>query len=128
MQYYILYNYKSALEAIVSNFSHSSIITLHSLMRVIISVLVLSIESVSDLSPGGENPCLIISTSMLLATVDSTEYHFISNLKDQQINGITIIRNSAIPTKYETIDEVELCLKILSTNCLCSPSLTLIFE
>ena len=88
----------------------------------------LSNEFVSNLSQGGENPCLIISTSMLLATVDSTEYHFISNLKDQQINGITIIRNSAIPTKYETIDEVELCLKILSTNCLCSPSLILIFE
>ena len=65
--------------------------------------------------------------STLLATVDSTEYHFI-NLKDQQINGITYVRNSAIPTKYGTVDEVELCLKILSTNCLCSPSLTLIFE
>jgi len=27
MKYYILYNYKSELEAIVSNFSHSSMIT-----------------------------------------------------------------------------------------------------
>jgi len=26
------------------------------------------------------------------------------------------------------VDKVELCLKILSTNCLCSPSLTLIFS
>jgi len=106
-------------------------ITPHQLLRVIISVLVLSNESVSDLSPGGENPFLIISTSTLLATVDSinsTEYHFIINLKDQQINSITFVRNSAIPTKYETVDEVELCLKILSTNCLCSPSLTLIFS
>jgi len=63
-----------------------------------------------------------------LATVDSMEYHFIINLKDQQINGITFVRNFAIPTKYETVEEVELCLKILSTNCLCSTSLTLIFE
>jgi hypothetical protein len=63
-----------------------------------------------------------------LVTVDSTEYHFIIKLKDRQINGITFVRNSAIPTKYGTVDEVELCLKILSTNCLCSPSLTLIFE
>jgi len=30
--------------------------------------------------------------------------------------------------KNGTVDEVELCLKILSTNCLCSPSLTLILE
>ena len=61
-------------------------------------------------------------------TVDSKEYHFIINLKDRQINGITFVKNSAIPTKYGTVDDVELCLKILSTNCLCSPSLTLIFE
>jgi len=78
MKYYILYNYKSTLEAIVSNFSHSSMITPRPLLRVIISVLVLSTESVSDLSPGGENPCLIISTSTLLAMVDSME--------DRQIN------------------------------------------
>ena len=79
MKYYILYNYKSALEVIVSNFSHSSIITSRPLLLVIISVLVLSNESVSDLSSGGENPCLIIEMSTLLATVDSidsTEYHF----------------------------------------------------
>jgi len=115
MKYYILYNYKSSLETIVSNFSHSSMITLRSLLRVIISVLVLSNESVSDLSLEGENPCLIISTSTLLATVDSidsTKYHFIINLKDQQINGITFVKYSAIPTKYGTDDEVELCLKI----------------
>jgi len=62
-------------------------------------------------------------------------YHFdvdalgnIIKLKDRQINGITFVRNSAIPTKYGSVDEVELCLKILSTNCLCSLSLTLIFE
>jgi len=60
-------------------------ITPHPLLRVIISVLVLSNEYVSVLSPGGENPCLIISTSTLQAMVDSTEYHFISNLKDRQI-------------------------------------------
>jgi len=48
------------------------------LLRVLISVLVLSTESVSDLSPGGENPCLIISTS--------TNINFIINLKDRQIN------------------------------------------
>ena len=59
----ILHNYKIALEAIVSNFSHSTMITPRPLLRVIISVLVLSTESVSDLSPGGENPCLIIPTS-----------------------------------------------------------------
>jgi len=61
-------------------------------------------------------------------SIDSTEYHFIINLKDQQIKGIAFVKNFAIPTKYGTVDEVELCLKILSTNCLCSPSLTLIFE
>ena len=80
---------------------------------------------------GSEKPCLIISTSTLLATVDSidsTEYHFIINLKDRQINGITFVRNSAILTEYGTVDEVELCLKILSTNYLCSLSLTLIFS
>jgi len=96
-------------------------ITPHPLLRVIISVLVLSNESVSILSSGSENPCLIISMLTLSATVDSTEYHFNIKLKDRQINGITFVRNSAIPTKYGTIDEVELCLKILSTNCLCSP-------
>ena len=56
--------------------------------------------------------CLFISTSTLLATVDSTEYHFII----KQINGITFVRNSAILTKYGTVDEVEFCLKILSTK------------
>jgi len=56
MKWNIIYynNYKSALDAIVSNFSHSSMITPRSLLRVIILVLVLSNESVSDLSPGGE--------------------------------------------------------------------------
>ena len=62
MKYYILYNYKNVLEAIVSYFSHSSMITPRPLLWVIISVLILSTESVSDLSPGGENPRLIIST------------------------------------------------------------------
>jgi len=75
IKYYIFYNYKSVLEAITSNFSHSLMITPHPLLRVII--LVLSNESVLIFSPGGEKPCLIISTSTLLATVDSTEYHFI---------------------------------------------------
>jgi len=56
------------------------------------------------------------------------EYHFIINLKDRQINGITFVRNTAIPAKYGTVDEVELCLKILSTNYLCSLSLSLIFS
>jgi len=106
MKYYILYNYKSALEAIVSNFSHSLMITPHPLLWVIILVLVLSTESVSDLSSGGENPCLIISTSTLLTTVDSTEYHFVINLKDRQINGISFVRNSIISTKYGTVDKV----------------------
>jgi len=49
MKYYIIYNYKSALEALASNFSHSSMITPHPLLGVIIlviSVLVLSNESV----------------------------------------------------------------------------------
>jgi len=98
MKYYILYNYKSMLEATVSNFSHSSMIIPRPLLRVIISVLMLSNESVSDFSPEGENPSLIISTSTLLATIDSTEYHFIIKLKDRQINGITFVKNSAIPT------------------------------
>jgi len=39
------------------------------------------------------------------------EYNFIINLKDRQINGITFVRNCAIPTKYGTIDEVELLFK-----------------
>jgi len=106
-------------------------ITPRSLLQVIISVLVLSTESVSVLLPGGENPCLIISTSTFLATVDSidsTECYFIINLKDRQIKGIMFVKNSAIPIKYGTFDEVELSLKILSINYLCSPSLTLIFS
>ena len=41
---------------------------------------------------------------------------------------LRLLETPAIPTKYGTVDEVELYLKILSTNCLCSPSLTLIFE
>jgi len=59
-------------------------ITPHPLLRVIISVLVLSNESISDLSPGSENPCLILSTSTLLATVnsiDSTESPFHHHFK-----------------------------------------------
>jgi len=52
MKYYILYNYKNALEAIVSNFTHSSMITPHPLLQVIISVLMLQKESVSDLFTG----------------------------------------------------------------------------
>jgi len=94
-------------------------ITPRPLLRVIISILELSNKSVSDLSLGGEKSCLIIGTSTLSATVDSieiTEYYFIINLKNWQINDITFVRNSAIHTKYGTIDEVELCLKILSTN------------
>jgi len=116
------------LEVTAPNFSYSSMITPRPLLWVIISALVLSTESVSVISPGGENPCLIISTSTLSATVDSLKYNFIINLKDRKINGITFVRNSAIPTKYGTVDEVEHRLKILSTNCLCSPSLNLIFE
>jgi len=77
MKYYILYNYKSVLEAIVSNFSHSSMITPRPLLRVIISVLVLSTKSVSEISLGGENPCLIIST------VDA-----LSNGRFNRFNGI----------------------------------------
>jgi len=92
-------------------------ITPRSLLRLIISVLMLS----------NENPYIINSTLTLLATVDSKEYHFIINLKDRQINGFTFFRNSAIPKKYGTVYEVELCLKILLTNCLCSTSLILIF-
>jgi len=75
--YYIII--KSILETIVSNFSYSSMITSRPFLQVIISVLWLSIEFVSDLSPKDENPCFIISTSTLLATIDSidsTEYHF----------------------------------------------------
>jgi len=75
-------------------------ITPRPLLRVIISVLELSNESVSVLSTGSENSCLIISTSTLLTTVDSTEYHFIINLKDQQINGITFVRKDKTSKKY----------------------------
>jgi len=50
MKHYIIYNYKRALETKVFNFSHSSMIAPRPLLPVIISVLVLSIESVSDLS------------------------------------------------------------------------------
>jgi len=42
--------------------------------------------------------------------------------------SITFIKNSVIPTKYGTVNEVELCLKILSRNCLYSTSLNLIFS
>jgi len=77
MQYYILYNYKSALEAKVSNFSHSLMITPRPLLWVIISVLVLSTESVSDLSPGRWK---------------SIPYHFdhdaLSNGRFNRFNGI----------------------------------------
>jgi len=62
MKYNILYNYNSPLEVIVSNFSHLSTIKPPPLLRVIISVLLLSNESVSDFSHGDENSCLIIST------------------------------------------------------------------
>jgi len=101
------------------------------LLRVIISVLFYQKNLYQIFHREMKIQCLIISTSTLLATVysiDSTEYHFIINLKNRQINGITFVKNFAIPTKYGTIDEVELCLKILPTNCLCTPSLTLIFE
>ena len=74
MKYYIIYNYKSALEALASNFSHSSMITPRPLLRVIISVLVLPNESVSVLSPGGENPI---------------SYHFdVDALGNGRFNGI----------------------------------------
>jgi len=62
------------LEAIVSNFSHSSMITLRPLLLVIISKLWLSTEFISDLSPGCENPCL---------------YHFdVDALSNGRFNGI----------------------------------------
>jgi len=53
MKWNIIYynNYKSVLEAIASNFSHSSMITPRLLLWIINSVLMLSNESVSDFSP-----------------------------------------------------------------------------
>ena len=81
MKYYILYNYRSALEATVFNFSHSSMITPRPLLRLIISVLVLSTESVSDLSLGGENPYL---------------YHF-------DVDALSNGRFNRIPFQYKII-------------------------
>ncbi|KAG4100090.1 hypothetical protein H8356DRAFT_1423293 [Neocallimastix lanati (nom. inval.)] len=85
---------KNVLEAIASNFSHSSMINTTSIIasnNFSISVIVLS--------PGGENPCCLNHFDY------STEYHFIINLiKDRQIKGITFVRNSAIPTKYGIIN------------------------
>jgi len=75
MKYNVLYDCKSALEAIVSNFSHSSMIT-HNTTFVIasnkfsISVIKrICIRSFTE----GENPCLNISMSTLLTTVDSID-------------------------------------------------------
>jgi len=59
------------VKAIVTSFSHLSMITPCPLLRVIISGLVLTTRYVSDLSLRSENLCLIISTSTLLARVDS---------------------------------------------------------
>jgi len=85
MKYYLLYNYKSALEAIVSNFSHSLMITPRPLLRVIISVLECYQSNLYPIFHREvKNLYFIISTSMLLAmvdSIDSTEYHLIINLK-----------------------------------------------
>jgi len=68
MKYYILYNYKSALETIVSNFSHSSMITSRPLLRVIISVLVLINRiCIKSFTREVKIHAFIISTSTLLS-------------------------------------------------------------
>jgi len=80
MKYYILYIYKSALEAIISNFFHSLMIAPRPLLWVIISVLVLSTESVSDLSP---------------RRWKSIAYHFdIDALSNGRFNGIPFHQQS----------------------------------
>ena len=110
------------MEAIVSNFSHSSMIIPRPLFRVRISVLVLSNE---------KRICIRSFTGRW----KSMPYHFdvdaLSNGRFNRFNGIpfhhqsnrstllevfTFVRNSTIPTKYGTVNEVELCLKILSTK------------
>jgi len=129
MKYYVLYNYRSVLEALVYNFFHSLMITPRPL-----SIIASNNFNISII----KWICIRFFTGRwksmpyhfnidAFSNGDSTEYHFIINPKGRQINGITFVRNSAISTKYGTVDEVELCLKILSTNCLCSPSLSLIF-
>jgi len=77
-------------------------ITLHSSLRVIISVLMLSIESVSDLSPGGKNPYLIISTSTLLATVDSTGIPF--HHQSKKINKLMVLRLLETPQSSQNTE------------------------
>ncbi|KAG4088341.1 hypothetical protein H8356DRAFT_1724388, partial [Neocallimastix lanati (nom. inval.)] len=52
-------------------------ITPRSLLRVIISILVLYNESVSILSSGGENPFLIISLSLIFSYMN-TQYKIIN--------------------------------------------------
>ena len=103
MKFYILYNYKSVLEATISKLfpfidDNTTSITANNNFR----ISVIKRICIKSFTGVGENPCLIISTSTLSATVDSkdlTQYHFIINLKDRQINGITYVRNSAIPHK-----------------------------
>jgi len=51
MKYYILYNYKSALETIVSNFSYSSMITPSPLLRVYIYQNIYFILSFRGIGP-----------------------------------------------------------------------------
>ena len=132
MKYYILYDYKSVLEAIACNFSHLSMINTTSIIAINnFSISVIKRICIRSFTRRWKFMPYHFDASTLLATVDSpdsTEYHFIINLKDRLINDITYVRNSAISTKYGTVDEVELCLKILSTNCLCSPSLSLVFS
>jgi len=64
-------------------------------------------------------------------------YHFdVDTLSNGGFNGIpfhhqskkinklmvlSLLETPQFPQNTETIDKVELCLKILSTNCLCSP-------
>ena len=131
MKYYILYDYKSVLEAIACNFSHLSMINTTSIIAINnFSISVIKRICIRSFTRRWKFMPYHFDASTLLATVDSpdsTEYHFIINLKDRLINDITYVRNSAISTKYGTVDEVELCLKILSTNCLCSTSLTFNF-
>jgi len=84
---------------------------------------VLSIESESDLSQGGENPCLIISTSTLLATVDSTECHC------NKLMVLRLLEISKSPTKYGTVRRSwTLFKKSCQLIVFCSTSLTLIFS
>ena len=88
-------NYKSAFRSnSFQTFSHSSMITPRPLSLVLISVLVLLNESVSNLSPGGENPCLIsFRRRRSIETVDSIDSNGIPfHHQTKKIDKLMVLR------------------------------------